>query len=97
MAPSDSTSMPRSFWNIRNSKAPFMPAANRKPRLPAVAAAAVQERRVRRPDGVPTRASSGQILMMPPRPSRIPPIAGRRNSTSSPATQSAVTRMSYRL
>ncbi len=90
-APTDSTSMPRSFWNVRNSNAPFIPAASRKPIEAVVAAAAVQERRVRRPEGVPMRPSSGQILTMPPSPSSRPPIAGRRISASRPATAIAVT------
>ncbi|GAA4996097.1 hypothetical protein GCM10025734_27470 [Kitasatospora paranensis] len=88
--------MPRSFWNFRNSKAPFIPAVSRKPSDPAVAAAAVQDLRVRRPRGVPASASTGQTFTSPPKPSSTPPSAGLRAITSRPATAIAVTMMSYR-
>lgn len=83
--------MPRSRWPARKEKAPLIVTAKSAAPAAAVPTADSQAHRAARPRGAPISSSTGHTLSSAPIPASTPATAGRRRSSSSAGTATAVT------
>ncbi|MGX1370623.1 hypothetical protein RKD19_005982 [Streptomyces canus] len=85
--PSDSTSVPRSRWKVRNAKDPGIATANSPATTSTVRAAEAHTPRLR----MPTRISAGHTFSSAPKPTSAPATRGCRAAARTAATATAVT------